>query len=420
MNRVVTTLGRGVVSPAALRDRLGVSPATLMRLLHQAGPEVVRLGRGRAIRYGLRQAWPGLDGWRFPIVRISEAGVPEPAGELVTLAARQSVWLPEGRVSDGLPIELADARPSGFLGRHFAAVHADLRLPQRLQDWSDHHVLLALTRRGDDLPGNLIVGEESFARWQTSAPAEVSRDDYAPIADRTIAGHPPGSSAGGERPKFGVFVDGRHVLVKFAGRRATADPVARRWCDLLVLEVLALEIVQTRDIAVPTTQLIETPTHCFLESERFDRVGPRGRRGVLSLAALHDNAADSWLAAAVAQVARGTLADGDGRRLRWLDAFGALIGNTDRHQHNVAFFIGHGRPRLAPVFDQLPMLYAPSADGQAPVRTFTEPLMAADSLDVWSDARDAAREFWSRAADDARVAAELRAACAANARLLAG
>jgi hypothetical protein len=45
--------------------------------------------------------------------------------------------------------------------------------------------------------------------------------------------------------------------------------------------------------------------------------------------------------------------------------------------------------------------------------------MAADSLDVWSDARDAARAFWSRAADDARVAAELRAAATANARLLA-
>ena len=418
MNRVATALARGVAPSATLRDRLGVSPATLMRLIHQAGPGVVRLGRGRAIRYALRQAWPGVDGWRFPIVRISEVGAPEPAGELVTLAARQSVWLPEGRVSEGLPIELTDARPSGFLGRHFAATHDDLRLPPRLEDWSDHHILLALTRRGDDLPGNLIAGEESFARWQTSAPTEVSRDDYPAIADATIVGHPPGSSAGGERPKFGVFVDGRHVLVKFAGRGT--DVVARRWCDLLVLEALALEVVQTRGIAVPMTRLLETSTHCFLESERFDRVGPRGRRGVLSLAALHDNLADSWLTAAVALVARGTLADEDGRRLRWLDAFGALIGNTDRHQHNIAFFTGHGRPRLAPVFDQLPMLYAPSADGQVPVRTFTVPLIAADALDVWSDVRDAAREFWSRAAADARVAPELRAAGAANAGLLAG
>jgi hypothetical protein len=419
MNRVASVLDRGVVSPASLRQRLGISPATLMRLIRDAGPAVVRLGRGRAIRYGLRQTWAGLDDWRFPLVRISEAGVPEPAGELVTLAARQSVWLPEGRVSDGLPVDLTDARPSGFLGRHFAAIHDDLRLPPRLEDWSDHHILLALARRGDDLPGNLIVGEESFARWQAGPPASASRDDYPALADQAIAGHPPGSSAGGERPKFGVVVDGRQVLVKFAGRGAGADAVARRWCDLLVLEALALDIVRTRDIAVPATQLIETPTHCFLESERFDRVGLRGRRGVLSLAALHDNAADSWRAAALALVARGTLADEDGRRLRWLDAFGALIGNTDRHQHNLAFFTGHGQPRLAPIFDQLPMLYAPSADGQVPARTFTVPLMAADSLDVWSDARDAARAFWSRAANDTRVAAELRAAASANARLLA-
>ncbi len=55
-----------------------------------------------------------------------------------------------GTVVGGLPAELADARPSGFLGRHFAAVHADLRLPPRLSDWSDHHILLAMSRRGED------------------------------------------------------------------------------------------------------------------------------------------------------------------------------------------------------------------------------------------------------------------------------
>ena len=131
-----------------------------------AGPDVVRIGRGRATRYALRQQWPDLDSSRFPLFRITGTGAAVSAGELITLAARQSVWMPAGRVSDGLPIELVDARPSGFLGRHFAATHADLRLPPRLTDWSDHHILIAMSRRGEDLPGNLIVGEESFARWQ--------------------------------------------------------------------------------------------------------------------------------------------------------------------------------------------------------------------------------------------------------------
>ena len=126
--------------------------------------------------------------------------------------------MPAGIVSEGLPIELADARPSGFLGRHFAATHADLRLPARVIDWSDHHVLLAMSRRGEDFPGSLIVGDESFARWQALDIPVRTRSDYPGLAEATIAGHPPGSSAGGERPKFGAFVDGRHVLVKFAAR----------------------------------------------------------------------------------------------------------------------------------------------------------------------------------------------------------
>src|SRR6202795_2518686 len=146
-------------------------------------------------------------------------------------------------VVSGLPAELADGRPSGFLGRHFAAANADLKLPPRLSDWSDHHILLAISRRGEDLPGDLIVGEESFARWQELRPVLRSRSDYPALAEATIAGHPPGCSAGGERPKFGVLVDDHHVLVKFGGRVGMGDAVARRWCDLLILEGLALQIV---------------------------------------------------------------------------------------------------------------------------------------------------------------------------------
>src|SRR5438105_9346890 len=163
---IIAQLNRGVLSAPDLREQLGVSPSTLMRMVREAGPEVLRIGRGRATQYGLRQTWPNLEGPRFPLFRISESGSAASAGELITLAAHQTAWMPIGTVADGLPAELADARPSGFLGRHFAAVHADLRLPPILSDWSDHHILLAMSRRGEDLPGNLIVGEESFARWQ--------------------------------------------------------------------------------------------------------------------------------------------------------------------------------------------------------------------------------------------------------------
>lgn len=419
MASVSAELSRGFLPAAVLRERLGVSPATLMRMVRDAGQDVVRIGRARATQYALRQQWPNLDASRFPLFRITDRGTAVSAGELMTLAARQSVWMPAGRISDGLPIQLVDARPSGFLGRHFAGMHADLRLPPRLTDWSDQHILIAVSRRGEDLPGNFIVGEESFARWQALDGVAATRNDYPALADATIAGHPPGASAGGERPKFGVLVDGRHRLVKFAARGRATDVVARRWCDLIVLEGVALDVIASRGMSAARTSVIETPSHWFLESERFDRAGVRGRRAVLSLAAIHDDPADSWARAARLLRDAARLPDEDARRLRWLDAFGALIGNGDRHHYNILFFTDDEMPRLAPAFDQVPTLYAPTADGQVPPRVFTVPGVTSDTLDVWDDARDGARQFWVRGSEDARLSDDVRAICERNARLLA-
>jgi hypothetical protein len=418
---IFAELRQGVLTAGDLRQRLGFSPATLMRAVRAGGADVVRIGLGRATRYGARQSWPTLEASRFPLFRIDEQGAARPAGELFTLAARQTVWMPSGLVSNGLPIELADARPSGFLGRHFAATHADLRLPARVADWSDHHILSALSRRGEDTPGNLLIGDETFTRWQALESVPATRDDYPALAESTIEGHPPGSSAGGERPKFGVMVDGRHRLVKFArrGGAGAGDATARRWCDLLVLEALALNVVASHGVPAAHTEIVETSTHCFLESERFDRVGVRGRLAVVSLAAIHDDLADSWARAAVKLRDGGHIGDEDARRLRWLDAFGAFIANTDRHQYNIVFFTGDRIARLAPAFDQVSMLYAPAADGQLPSRPLQLPFASGDTLDVWADARAAAREFWQRAADDGRVSDELRRVSAGNARALA-
>jgi len=416
-SNVANELIRGVLSAGDLRERLGVSGATLMRMVREAGPDILRLGQARATRYALRQTWPNLDNSRFPLFRISESGTAVSAGELITLAAHQSAWIPIGTVVGGLPAELVDARPSGFLGRHFAAAHSDLRLPPRLSDWSDHHILLAMSRRGEDLPGNLIVGEESFARWQELEPVSRSRDDYPTLAEATIAGHPPGCSAGGERPKFGALVGTQHMLVKFAGRGGISDAFARRWCDLLILEGIALQVVASHAVPAAHTNVIDTPECWFLESERFDRIGVRGRISVLSLAAVHDDLADSWARGAVALKEARRLSEEDTRQLCWLDAFGALIANTDRHQYNILFFAEGDRLRLAPAFDQVSMLYAPTGDGQVPPREFMLPHPTANTLDVWEDASDAAREFWGRGSEDTRLSEDARLFSARNVKL---
>jgi serine/threonine protein kinase HipA of HipAB toxin-antitoxin module len=178
---------------------------------------------------------------------------------------------------------------------------------------------------------------------------------------------------------------------------------------------LALDVIASRGIPAARAHVVERSSHWFLESERFDRVGARGRLAVLSLAAVHDDPADSWAQAAVVLNNTGRLSDEDARRLRWLDAFGALIGNTDRHQFNILVFPAGGRLRLAPAFDQVSMRYAPSGDGHVPAGALALPRASADTLDVWDDARAAARDFWERASDDGRVSDGFRNVCLANA-----
>jgi hypothetical protein len=135
---------------------------------------------------------------------------------------------------------------------------------------------------------------------------------------------------------------------------------------------------------------------------------------VLSLAAVHDDLADPWARAAALLRDEGRLTEEDARRLRWLDAFGALIGNTDRHQYNILFFPDRSTLRLAPAFDQVSMWYAPTADGQVSSRVLPMPNVTPDTLDVWDDARDAAREFWTQGAADARLSDDARSFCASN------
>jgi hypothetical protein len=111
------------------------------------------------------------------------------------------------------------------------------------------------------------------------------------------------------------------------------------------------------------------------------------------------------------------LTDEDAQRLSWLDAFGAMIANTDRHQYNVLFFTEGGRLRLAPAFDQVAMLYVPTGDGQLPQRDFALPHATAHTLEVWEDAPKAAREFWGKGGEDVRLSDDARLFCTTNVRL---
>jgi len=386
----------GPRSAGELTRAIGISRAGLRLAYEQEEESVLRFGRARGTQYAARQNFTGLSADEFPVFRVDEAGKIAAAGELVTLTGNQSIWCPHNTVLDGLPAEMNDMAPRGFLGRSFAGNHADLGLPDDLNNWSDHHVLIALSRRGEDLPGNLVIGRGSFDRFQRLQFKDLITDDFPALAQAALAGEHVGSSAGGERPKFTALLDGRHRLIKFA---TSESDNARRWQDLLVLEHVALKTLSDAGVQAAETDLIDVDGLRCLIINRFDRIGARGRRSVMTLAAASEEYAGSWTDAAQKLTRRDALSENDLRRIALLDAFGALIANTDRHKHNVVLFHDDGSYSLAPAFDQLPMAYAPPASGHLRRTAVDEAVPAVNTLEVWDEAREIAMEFWRRASD---------------------
>jgi hypothetical protein len=352
------------------------------------------------------------------VYRVDETGRTARLGVLHFLGSGDH-WLEReagrGRMFHGIPPFADDMKPQGFIGRAFPALHADLKLPARITDWDNDAHLIALARRGEDCVGNLILGEESVDRALTATPAPRTRAEYPALARGALAGQA-GSSAGGEHPKFAAFVEGRHVLVKFAGGDGSA---ADRWRDLLVCEHVALEVLREAGIPAAESAWFDLSGDRFLEVVRFDRIGAKGRRGVLSLATVNSHflgyTPENWGKAArhILDEPAVRLAEGDAERMIWLDTFGDLIANTDRHFGNVSFFAEEAeRPSLSltPAYDMLPMAFAPRG-ASLPDVTFAPRPPTATSLPVWDEAVLHALRYWDRLCGEERISARFRQTC---------
>lgn len=412
---------RGPLGAAELRSVLGISRATLSRRIAGAGPDVLRFGRARAVRYALSRRIAGLR-TRLPVFRVDARGRPTRVADLIPVQSR-GTWVEpamgRGHLHEGLPPVVVDMAPAGYLGRRFAESQSALELPVRLQDWNDDHRLIALARRGEDAPGDLVVGEESLDRFLGGTVRESDDGDYPNLARASAEGGA-GPSAAGDQPKFMAYRAGHHHLVKFAP--ADRSPSDIRWRDLLACEAISLEVLRDAGIPVPEVRTLDVDGWRFLEVKRFDRVGPRGRRGVLTLGPLDDDlfgGRDSWPEAAARLHDARLLSEEDARRIRLLEAFGIMIFNGDRHFGNLSFFADglHERPELslAPVYDMLPMDASPRA-GVVPPLPDMEPAVRARLLDVWDEARLLARNHWRQVADDMRISGEFRKAAARLAR----
>ncbi len=419
------------------------SQATFSRLVTGAGDRIVAIGRARARRYAAARDIAGL-GRVVPVFRIDRSGKMEasarlrpyaPAGTFVDDPASLPRWMRGVRGNgtfDGPAVFVRDLRPRGFLGASFAARLGEASgLSADPARWSDDEAIAAIARAGDDLPGDLVVGDEAAKRvydaWANGAPpiprAERARV-YPELAGRAIAGVVPGGIVGGEQPKFAALVadavgGARNVLVKFSPSEYSTS--ARRWCDLLVCEHLAHEAMRAKGWAAAGSEIVEGGSRVFLEVERFDRVGERGRRGVVTLAAMNAEYlgmapnAGRWAEAASRLVADRWLSPDTAARIRALEAFGRFIADTDMHFGNVSFLPrDDGSLDLAPACGMLPMGYAPVA-GDVPPRDYVAPAPEPGHEAAWSEAGAMAADYWRTVARDDRVSRPFQAIAAANA-----
>ena len=431
-------------SSTELADRIGVTPQSVRRLLGEL-PEraVLAAGRTRRVRYALRRALRGvLDDLPLYAIDVEGQGqqlatlaLVQPEGALLDL--KGSAWpVPYESQDgwwDGLPYPVLAARPQGYLGRQFArAEHRNLGVSEDPEQWSDEDVLWVLSRRGTDVPGNIVLGDEAYEQWlqhKMRAPGPLDSatvaDAYVQRAGDAVALAGGGSSAAGEFPKFTALreLEGSrtpHVLVKFSG--AAGSAAERRWGDLLVCEHRALECARMLPgISAARSRMLSRGGRVFIEVERFDRVGRHGRLALCGLDAIQGafiGARSTDWPELVERLHRiGLLDAASVNAVEHLWWFGRLIANTDMHLGNLSFHVER-RLRLAPAYDMLPMAYAPLAGGEVSPRDFTPALPTPPQRSVWLAACAIAIEFWTEAATDTRVSDSFRGICRANATRL--
>jgi len=428
-----------------LSRQMRVTPQTVRRLLAEL-PEhsVLSAGQTRRARYALRRPLRGTQE-DLPLYAIDARGqaqlvsrlaLVQPNGTLLPLTDTAWPVPPESRDGwwDGLPYPVYAVRPQGYLGRQFARAESrNLGVDAEPDNWSDDDVLWVLSRRGTDVSGNLLLGNDACELWlrnklqdPASLPAKTLAEGYARYSQQAVAIAGGGSSAAGEFPKFTALreLEGAttpHVLVKFSGAGGSA--AERRWADLLVCEHLALEHAnRLPGITAARSRILTHAGRTYIETERFDRIGRHGRLPLCGLDALQPAflgaRSTAWPELAHRLHGLALVDAASVTAIEHLWWFGRLIANTDMHLGNLSFYVERTL-RLAPAYDMLPMAYAPLAGGEVPPRDFTPPPPLPTQRKTWLDACTTAIAFWRRAAADRRVSEPFRDTCRANAvRLL--
>ncbi|MDB5775194.1 MAG: HipA-like N-terminal protein [Herbaspirillum sp.] len=426
IDALLRLLAQGPLDGVTVARALGISQPTFSRLW--AGVEDgIAIGAARARRYARKRRIPGVD-TPIPVFIVSEQGQ---ASQIGLLDPLQGGWMaltsPDNhdyRLFEGMPFFLSDVRPQGFLGRLEPMKNRDLGLPEDILLWSDDQVLTYLARRGEHAAGNIFIGNESYGRFLASVHDDAEILDagaraqvYPLLAEDAMRGDLPGSSAGGEQPKFthlirhaGDMPRFEHVIVKFSPRTDSAS--GRRWADLLVCEHLAAKVLLENGIAAARSAILESDGRVFLEVVRFDRNSRAGRLPMLSFSGLDGELGmldQNWTAIARELQRRNLLSPADRQTVEMLDLYGTLIGNTDKHHGNIAVSWAFDAPyRLLPAYDTLPMYYRPNAHGEIVHRTWNPSAINRLELRHLPACFHMAQSFWLQVCGDARISEDFK------------
>ena len=435
-SNLIKLLAKQPQTAKELSQQLNISQPTLSRLIKQQ-TTITKIGKARATQYALQRSIRDL-GCQWTVYRVTEQATITLAGQLTAIYPQGFVWQDAlnstETVYDSLPWFLWDIRPQGFLGREFRAIHQQLGLNQRLQDWHDDDVLTFLLKFGFVQPSHFLVGEESrvsFLRLQQDVMQPDDEDgwlktraSYGQEASKVIRHDIARSSAAGEQPKFGLFVlenqQAFELLVKFSPPLTTQN--GQRWSDLLIAEHLALQSLQYFGIAAAKSHIVQTSGRTFLEVLRFDRTPCLGRKGMVSLDAIsnefigHNKA---WDEQAKSLLALGKISTSDYQLILKVFSFGRLIANEDMHNGNLSFFLADDFSlSLAPIYDMLPMRFAPTIHGEVVEREIKIPPATVLTQDVWSEVCSWARYYWQQVAVDERISAEFKAIAEQYSRMM--
>lgn len=130
--------------------------------------------------------------------------------------------------------------------------------------------------------------------------------------------------------------------------------------------------------------------------------------------------ATSWPQVARVLAKQRRLSPEDAGVIERITAYGHLIANTDMHPGNLGLYHdaparpGYGQFTLAPVYDMLPMRYAPVA-GEVLTPEFRPPAPVQGLIPAYSAMLEPAQEFWRRVAGDTDISPAFRELAQRNA-----